>query len=122
VISLTPVTPPGAVATVVPAADRLVRIDHNSEAYGEAVAALDDVEAQLATLGNATDADTYAQIKTELAAGRTLFQGSVVRSSAVGFVLGAALAAICVHFHDFAISLAASAAWALVVACMKKFS
>jgi hypothetical protein len=70
---------------------------------------------------NATDADTYAQINTGLAAGRALCEGPVVRSAAVGFLLGGVLAVICVHFPEFAISVAASAAWTLVQACLKKF-
>jgi CheY-like chemotaxis protein/DNA-directed RNA polymerase specialized sigma24 family protein len=112
----------GEARATVPAADRFVKIDHNSEAYAHAVEALDEVEKQLASLGNAADADTYAHIKTELAAGRALFEAAVVNSAAVGFVLGGALTAICVCFHDFAISFAAGAALSLVLACLKKFS
>lgn len=114
--ALSPLSP------AISASDRFVRIDHNSDPYKEAIAALDDVEAQLGTLGNATDAETYDLVKAELSAGRTLFQAPVFRASAVGLVLGGALAAISAIFPDFGISIAANAAWALVLACFRRFA
>jgi hypothetical protein len=103
----------------IPASDRVVRFDHNSAPYREAIAALDDVESHLMKLGNSIDAETHQHLTAELTAGRTLFESPIVRATIVGFVLGGALTAICVAFPDFAINIAAAAAWQSVLSCFK---
>jgi hypothetical protein len=102
-----------------PASDRIVRLDHNSPAFVEADGALSDVQNALKGLANATDTDTHARLTAELDAGRRLFQAPAIRVALLGAVLGAVLTSISVTFPDFGISLAASAAWSLVVGCFQ---
>jgi hypothetical protein len=101
----------------IPAADRVVRIDHNSAAYQDALAKLDSVSEALRG-ANLPDPELKAQLTTELAVGRSLFESPRVRLAAVRIVLIGVLATLSVFVPGFAVNIAAGAAMLAVQACL----
>ena len=72
--------------TTVPASDRVVTLNHNSDAYKEAIDALDELE-RLLQQQNDGDPVEKKQRQTELSAGRKLLESVRVRVAAIMTVL-----------------------------------
>ena len=92
-----------------PASDRIVRLDHNSAAYVDAIAKIDEV-AEAVRGSNSLDPEERGRLVAELDAGRQLFTAPRVRLAAIRVVLFGALVALSVIVPDFGVSLLASAA------------
>jgi len=91
----------------VPAADRVVRLDHNSAAYHEAMAALERLEEILRGANNYPDPEEKEQVIGEVSATRRLFQSARVRIGAVIGVLTAPTLYLVKQFAGTAIGDAA---------------
>lgn len=95
---------------VIPASDRVVSLNHNSQAHTEADAALADVESSLRQLNDGNPEDKERVI-AEVSAARRLLQATKIRVAALVSLLGSALAWIASQFAETAAGQAAE--WAI---------
>ncbi|WP_394763554.1 hypothetical protein [Phenylobacterium sp.] len=106
--------------TAAPASDRVVRIDHNSAEYAEAIAKLDELtEVLRGSNSSSLDPEEKGRIVVELDAGRQLLAAPRVRLTAVRVVLIGALSALSLLFPDFGVNVLASAAMLAVQAVIR---
>jgi hypothetical protein len=99
----------------VPASDRIVRLDHNSAAYAEAIEALARLEYALTTTNEYEDTEERDQLVAEVSAGKRLLQAVRARVSAVAEVLGKGLRYLAKKFVDSGIGKAAGFAWEAIM-------
>jgi hypothetical protein len=78
----------GGIALNVPASDRIVTLDHNSEAYIQATEGLDKLVEALEQVNDYPDAEDKEEKLAELSAGRRLLRAVKVRYAAIAAVLG----------------------------------
>jgi hypothetical protein len=99
----------------IPASDRVVRLDHNSAPYTEAMEALDKLEHTLKTANDFDNVEERDQLLAEVSAGKRLLQATLVRVRAVTEVLGTGLKYMAKKFVDGGIGKAAGWAWELIL-------
>ena len=92
----------------VPASDRVVRLDHNSGVYRQAIDALEKLEAALKGANDYPDPEDKEQRIAEISATRRLFQSTLVRVGAVVALLGPGITYFATHLAGSAIDKAAS--------------
>lgn len=97
-------------ADEIPASNRIVRIDHNSQGYSDADGALTDVETKLQQV-NEGDPDDKERAIAEISASRRLLQATKVRVGALAALLGTTLIWIASQFAETAVGKAAE--WAI---------
>lgn len=102
----------------IPAADRVVRLNHNSPQYQEAIVALETLERVLRETNDYPDAEEKEQNTAEISAGRRLLQSARVRVAALGLVLGPALEYLTKKFFDVSLGKAAGVAYDAIVALL----
>jgi hypothetical protein len=93
----------------VPAADRVVRLDHNSVAYSDVLDALEKLEEALKGANDYPDPEDREQRVAEVSATRRLFQSVRLRVGAVVALLGSGVMYFATHLAGSAIDKAASA-------------
>jgi cell division protein ZapA (FtsZ GTPase activity inhibitor) len=98
---------------LVPASDRVVRLDHNAPAYLEAIVALDALIVVVGESNNYREMDEADQERriAELEAGRTLLRSHTVSLKMVKGALWSTLAYLALKFVDAPIGEAATLAW-----------
>jgi hypothetical protein len=92
----------------IPAADRVVSLNHNSDAYREAMEALEKLEKVLREANDYPNAEDKDQKIAEVSATKRLLQSVRVRVVAVVSVIGSGLAYLATHFMGTAIDSASS--------------
>lgn len=97
----------------IPASDRIVPIDHNSEAYTNTLATLEKLQSELEKT-NLAEPDERERGIAELSAGQRLLKAKTGRISAIFSVLGLALVWIVKKFADTAIGAIAQKALAVL--------
>lgn len=95
----------------IPASDRIVRLDHNSPSYQEAIEAVDRLEELVRQTNDYDDTEDKGQRVAELSAGRRLLQAVQVRVVAVAQVLAAPIRALTTRFATGLINQAAHDLW-----------
>jgi hypothetical protein len=100
----------------VPASDRIVTLDHNSEAYRETIEQLDRLVEVLEQVNDYPDIEDKEQRIAELSAGRRMLQSARVRCAAVAAVLGPPLAWLTEKFAGGLIGQIAGSVWQAVKA------
>jgi histidinol-phosphate/aromatic aminotransferase/cobyric acid decarboxylase-like protein len=98
-------------AATAPAADRVVRLDHNSQPYRELVEALGNLERVLTEANDYPDAEDKEQRIAEVSAARRLLASAKVRVAAVAGLLGSAV----VYFTHDLVTTAVGRAAAVVL-------
>lgn len=93
----------------VPAADRTVTLDHNSEPYREAVTALEVLENTIRQANDYPDAEDKEQRIAEVSAARRLLSSARVRVGAVVALLGSGITYFATHLAGTAIDRASAA-------------
>jgi len=93
-------------ANKVPAADRVVHLDHNSSVYRQAIEALEKLEEALREANDYPDAEDKEQRIAEISATQRLLKSVRVRVAAVVTVIGSGLAYLASHFVGYAIDAA----------------
>lgn len=98
---------------LVPASDRVVGLDHNAPAYGDAMVALDAVILVVRESNSYREMDSGDQERrvAELEAGRTLLGSSWISVKMVKAALWSTLAYLALKFADAPIGEAATIAW-----------
>jgi hypothetical protein len=96
-------------ASTVPAADRIVHLDHNQPAYQEATQALERLEQTLREANDYPDPQDKDQRIAEVSAGRRLLQSARVRIGAIAAVIVPTVMYLASHFVGTAIDTASSA-------------
>jgi hypothetical protein len=99
----------GSVA-IAPASDRVVRLDHNSAAYRDAMQALETLERVLKEANDFPDLEEKEQQVAEVSAARRLLQSARVRIAAVASLAGPTLTYLAKQFVNTGIGRAAGAA------------
>lgn len=94
----------------IPAADRIVTLDHNSSAHQDADAALADVEQKVQQV-NEGDPEEKERVVAEISAARRLLQATKLRIGALVGLVGIALTWIAAQFAETAVGHAAE--WAI---------
>jgi hypothetical protein len=94
---------------VVPASDRVVRLDHNSSAYQDAMQALETLERVLQEANDYDDPEDKDQRVSEVSATRRLLGSTRVRLAGIVAVVGPTLHYLGKKFIDSAIGKAAGA-------------
>jgi hypothetical protein len=105
-----------ASAPTVPAADRVVQLDHNSRPYRELVEALGNLERALAESNEYPDAVDKEQRIAEVSATRRLLQSARVRVAAVVGLLGSGIGYFTHELATTAVGRAAAAVLDQIVA------
>jgi hypothetical protein len=95
----------------IPAADRIVKLDHNSDRYRDAVGALETLERVLKETNDYPDADDKEQKIAEVSALQRLFQSSRVRVHAVIALAVPGLLYLAKTFANTGVGTAAKYAW-----------
>lgn len=98
----------------VPASDRVVKLDHNSQAYKDAIRALETLERVIRQSNEYDDPAAKEQHAAEVKAGKTLLEGLQVRASALWDLIRNPTAYVAKKFGDSMIGKAAAAAWEAV--------
>ena len=98
----------------IPASDRVVTIDHNSEAYSEAVGSLEKLIQSVREINDYPDQEDKEQQLAELSAGRELISAARVRIQAVKVVLERPLRWFMEKFSGAIVSQLAGLAWKAV--------
>lgn len=93
----------------IPAADRIVSLDHNSSAYREAVGALETLERVIREANDYPDPEEKERVVAEVSAARRIFQAASVRIGVVTTLLGAPVLYLAKKFMDTGIGKAAGA-------------
>lgn len=91
----------------VPAADRVVTLDHNSDPYLRTLEALDELIRALQGANDYPDPEDKEQHLAEVAATKTLLKPRRVRVAAVVSVIGGGLVYLTSHFVGTAVDMAA---------------
>lgn len=99
---------------VAPASDRVVRIDHNSRDYTQAIREIDELEHQLRGWNEYPDSEDKEQQLAELEASKSLLRSVRVRVEALFAIVFKALTYIAKKFTDHAIGAAAKGVLALI--------
>jgi hypothetical protein len=102
----------------VPAADRVVSLDHNSPKYKAAADALETLENALTEANDYPDAEDKEQKIAEVSATRRLLQAARVRVTAVGALVGTSLLYLATTFFNTGVGQAAKFAWEQIVALL----
>ena len=89
--------------TAVPAADRVVRLDHNAAPYRDVVEALENLEKALQQANDYPDAEDKDQKIAEVSATRRLLQSIKVRVAAVIALIVPTVTYLATHFMGTAI-------------------
>jgi hypothetical protein len=102
-----------AEGVAVPASDRIVALDHNSQTYQETVRSLDQVIEEVRRKNDLGDVDPSEKerVLTELSLGRKLLESAKVRVAAAGALLLGGLKWVIEKFAEGSIQTAASAAY-----------
>lgn len=95
----------------VPASDRTVRLDHNSQSYQDAIEAVDRLEELVRQANDYDDPEDKDEKLAELSAGRRLLQAVRVRVAAVAHVLASPVRALTTRFATGLINQAAHDLW-----------
>lgn len=103
--------PPALDDATVPASDRVVRLDHNSEAYRKVVTALENLEAAIARLNDYPSPELKERQVAELSAGRRLLNASHARVAAVWAVLRSPLQSLVKLFAEKEVGHLADQVW-----------
>lgn len=100
----------------IPAADRIVSIDHNNPQYGEALDKFDELIATLKTTNSylANDAEDRARVLSEIEAGRKLLESRFVEQSLAKRLLLVPLAFLMTAFAGGAIGAMAADLYAIL--------
>src|ERR1700730_16397228 len=98
-------------AQSIPASDRNVRIDHNSVAYIEVIAAIDRVATAIREANYYPDDDDKEQKQSEISAGQNLLKSRRIDVGKLKVVVGSALRHFIEKFQDTALGHAATTAW-----------
>jgi len=98
----------------VPASDRVVTLDHNSERYQTTLKELDALTREIEVKNDYEDVADKEERIAELSAGRRLLQSTRVRAAAVGAVLGPALMWLAQKFAGNLVGDLANSLWALI--------
>jgi hypothetical protein len=101
---------PEPVPLLVPAADRTVTLDHNTQDYADAVLALEKVEQAVQQSNDYDDLADKDQRLAELSAGRRLLQATRARAEVLIAVIHRALSHLAKKFADVTIGELAKAA------------
>ncbi len=99
----------------IPAANRIVRLDHNSVSYREAMAALDALKEFLRQSNDFPNAEEKEQALAEVTATKTLLEAVQVRLVSVLTVLRPAVKYVAKTFANTGVSKAAAFAWELIL-------
>jgi len=91
----------------IPASDRVVPLDHNSDAYSELMGALDDLTEAFKGFNKFGNEEEGKQLQAEVSAGRRLLKAPQVRLGAASAVLGGVLMYILEKFGDTVLGNAA---------------
>jgi hypothetical protein len=92
----------------VPAADRVVKLDHNSASYREAMDALEKLEEVLRGANDYPDPEEKERVVAEVSAARRIFQATRVRVGVVISLLAASAMYLVKTFTGAAIGQAAA--------------
>jgi len=95
----------------IPASDRIVRIDHNSQSYNAAIEAVDRLEELIRQANDYEDLEDKEQRLAEISAGRRLLQAVRVRVAAAAQALAAPIRSLLARFGTGLINQAAHDAW-----------
>lgn len=98
-------------AAEVPASDRRVRLDHNSQPYRDVIDALDRLTEALRRANDYDDPEDREEKLAELSAGRKLLEAARVRLAPVANVLAAPIRALTTRFATGLINQAAHDLW-----------
>src|SRR6185437_9536107 len=98
-------------AWTVPASDRIVTLNHNSDAYKETVETLDKLEDAVEQANDYPDAEDKEQRLAELSAGKRLLSSARVRVAAAVAVLSPLLLWLADKFVGSLIGQIAQTAW-----------
>ena len=109
---------PVLVEASVPASDRIVRLDHNSPAYQDAVNALDKLEHTLRTANDYDDVEDKEQRIAEVSAARRMLDAARVRVEPFATLVGPTIRYLAKKFADSGIGKAAGSAWDALVALL----
>lgn len=93
----------------IPAADLIVKLDHNSSVYKETLARIDELEAAVTKINDYPDPEHKDQHLAELGAGKTLLNAAHVKISAIMAVLLPVLKYFAQKFSDNAVGIIATA-------------
>jgi hypothetical protein len=99
----------------IPAANRIVKLNHNSVSYKEAMTALDTLKEFLRQSNDFPSAEEKEQTLAEVAATKTLLEAAQVRLVSVLTVLRPAVRYIAKTFANTGLSKAAAFAWELII-------
>jgi hypothetical protein len=99
----------------IPAADRIVKLNHNSVSYKEAMTALDTLKEFLRQSNDFPNAEEKEQALAEVAATKTLLEAAQVRLVSVLTVLRPAVKYVARTFANTVLSKTAALAWELIV-------
>lgn len=102
----------------IPASDRLVRLDHNSPKYKDAINALEVLERVLREANDYPDLEDKEQKIAEVSATQRILQAVRVRVGAVLAVAKAPLLYLAKQFGNAGIGVAAKFAWEKIVALL----
>jgi hypothetical protein len=100
-----------SVAQSIPASDRNVRIDHNSAAYLEVIAAIDRVALAIREANYYPDDDDKEQKQSEISAGQALLKSHWIDVRKLTVVIASVLRHFIEKFQDTALGNAAMTAW-----------
>ena len=100
--------------TPVPAADRLVTLDHNSADYQELISRINQVAREARNLNSLAIEPEFERIEAEIGAGRRLLEAARARVEAVRVVLVPALKWVAAKAGEHAIGLAVTALLVLI--------
>jgi hypothetical protein len=102
----------------VPAADRVVSLDHNSAQYIAVLISLEKLEHALTAANDYPDTEDKEQKIAEVSAARRLFQAARVRVAAVGSLLATGLLYLATTFANTGVGQAAKFAWEQIIALL----
>jgi hypothetical protein len=102
----------------IPASDRTVNLNHNSEPYREAVEALDELERALTEANDYPDAEDKEQRIAEVSAARRLLKAARVRIGAVAVLLSSGIVYFTTQLTTTAVGKAASVVVDKIVALL----
>jgi hypothetical protein len=95
----------------IPASDRIVALDHNSEAYIQTTEGLDKLVEVLEQVNDYPDADDKEQKLAEISAGRRLLRAVKVRYAVIAAILGPPLAWLSEKFAGGLVGQVAGTVW-----------
>lgn len=103
----------------IPAADRIVELDHNSSIYQEALARVDELETVVGKANDYPDPLDKDRHLAEIGAGKSLLKASRVKFSAIMAVLLPVLKYLARKFADNAVGILATAATVAILKLLR---